>query len=270
MKKLLSVFSLAVGLTAFGQEPLDQAYTPTVTPNKKPIEYDYIRQADVFWQKRIWRVIDVNLKMNLPFKYPQEPLIKIIHELAKTGELTVYDNAVENGDQFKKVLPVDDVSKIGVRDDTLPSIDPITGEEFMKPVHKDFEYTDVTKYWLKEDWIFNENTSTMVCRILGLAPVTIEKGSDGTILGDKVMYWVYYPDLRPYFAQKEVYNSKNDAVRLSWDDLFEARMFESFIRRESNVLDRSIKEYASGIDGLLESDRIKQELFEKEHDLWTY
>ncbi len=89
MKKLLSILMISVGLAAMAQEPLDGAYVKTVTPEKKPIEYDYIREADVFWQKRIWRVIDVNQKMNLPFKYPQEPLIKIIHELAKSGELTV-------------------------------------------------------------------------------------------------------------------------------------------------------------------------------------
>ncbi len=270
MKKLLSIMMLSVGLTAVAQEPLDGAYVKTVTPEKKPIEYDYIREADVFWQKRIWRVIDVNQKMNLAFKYPQEPLIKIIHELAKSGELTVYDNSVEFGDQFKKVLSVDDVNKIGERWDTVAQIDPETLLEIMKPVHTTFQPEDVTKFWLKEDWIFNENTSAMVVRILGLAPVTLDKGTDGTVLGDKVMYWVYYPDLRNTLAQKEVYNPKNDAVRLSWDDLFEARMFESYIRKESNVLDRQIKEYASGVDGLLESDRIKQGMFEFEHDLWTY
>jgi hypothetical protein len=57
---------------------------------------------------------------------------------------------------------------------------------------------------------------------------------------------------------------------LSWEDLFETRMFESFIYKESNVYDRAIIEYATGVDQLLESDRIKQEMFEFEHDLWTY
>jgi gliding motility associated protien GldN len=84
------------------------------------------------------------------------------------------------------------------------------------------------------------------------------------------MYWVYYPDLRPILVKHEVYNPRNDAVRLTWEDLFEARMFQSFIMKESNVHDRRIQEYATGIDQLFESDRIKQEMFEFEHDLWTY
>ena len=48
-------------------------------------------------------------------------------------------------------------------------------------------------------------------------------------------------------------------------------MFESFIYKESNVHDRSIQEYATGVDGLLESDRVKYEvIFNFEHDLWNY
>jgi gliding motility associated protien GldN len=84
------------------------------------------------------------------------------------------------------------------------------------------------------------------------------------------MYWVYYPDLRPILAKYEVFNPKNDAVRMSWEDLFEMRMFESFIYKESNVFDRNIQEYATGMDALLESDRIKGDLFTYEHDLWNY
>jgi hypothetical protein len=57
---------------------------------------------------------------------------------------------------------------------------------------------------------------------------------------------------------------------LSWEDVFEGRLFTSFITKESNVHDRFIGSYATGIDNLLESDRIKQEMFEFEHDLWTY
>ena len=90
------------------------------------------------------------------------------------------------------------------------------------------------------------------------------------MVGYGAMYWIYYPDLRPILARYEVFNPKNDAVRLSWEDVFEARLFTSFITYESNVHDRFVAAYATGVDALLESDRIKQEMFEFEHDLWTY
>jgi hypothetical protein len=47
-------------------------------------------------------------------------------------------------------------------------------------------------------------------------------------------------------------------------------MFSSYIVKESNVYDRSIQSYARGVDALLESERIKEELFTVEHDLWHY
>jgi gliding motility associated protien GldN len=134
----------------------------------------------------------------------------------------------------------------------------------------EFDPIKVVKYKLKEDWFFDEETSTQMCRIIGIAPVMEDFDMSGNYRGDMTMYWVYYPDLRPILAKYEVFNPRNDAVRLSWEDLFEARFFESYIYKESNVYDRNIQEYATGLDGLLESDNIKQKMFENEHDLWNY
>jgi hypothetical protein len=36
------------------------------------------------------------------------------------------------------------------------------------------------------------------------------------------------------------------------------------------VYDRKISDYASQMDALLEAERIKNELFEFEHDLWEF
>jgi hypothetical protein len=52
--------------------------------------------------------------------------------------------------------------------------------------------------------------------------------------------------------------------------VFQKRYFASYIIKEDNVFDRSIGDYALGLDALLESERIKNEMFELEHDLWHY
>ena len=57
---------------------------------------------------------------------------------------------------------------------------------------------------------------------------------------------------------------------MSFNDFFEKRMFSSYIAKESNVYDRYILSYAKGMDALLESERIKNDLFIQEHDLWHY
>jgi len=279
-----SIFSAVLGMSficcaaqTFGQDVLDGVYEKKITKEKEYIPYDHIREADVFWSKRIFREIDINEKMNLVFKYPKQPLIAILHSAAMDGELTVYDpDATEEGLETKfgydfiKPMSVDDVKKIGARVDTTTQIDPISLEEKTVFINQKLEWRDIVRFRLKEDWFFDENTSTFQVRVLGIAPVREVKSSEGVFVGYSPMYWVYYPDLRPILAKFEVYNPKNDAVRLSWEDVFEARLFTSFITKESNVHDRFIGTYATGIDNLLESDRIKQEMFEFEHDLWTY
>ena len=42
-------------------------------------------------------------------------------------------------------------------------------------------------------------------------------------------------------AKHKVFNSKNDAALISWEDLFEMRFFASYIFKESNVQDLQLK-----------------------------
>jgi gliding motility associated protien GldN len=237
----------------------------------KPLEYEYQREADVFWSKGIWRVIDTRQKMNKPFAYPQRPLAQIIHEAAVHGAIKAYDPSVEYPDQFKKILDTVAIANIGVTRDTELQSDPVNNDlEDTVTSISPLQWDRITKYKIKEVWFFDQKTSSMQVRIMGIAPVMEYYDSKGTYLGDMTMYWVYYPDLRNILAKEEVFNPKNDWQRISWDDLFTMRMFASYIYKESNVYDRQINEYASGTDALLESDRIKGSILEMENDLWEY
>ena len=81
-------------------------------------------------------------------------------------------------------------------------------------------------------------------------------------------------DLRPIIVNIELFNTDNDAARISYDDFFQMRMFSSYIVKESNVYDMDINLFDEfkddGIAAQLESDRIKNDLFILEHDLWQY
>lgn len=271
MKKLIVFLSL-VSFTAssFAQDVIDGIYQKVVKFEKEIILYDDIREADVFWSKRIWRIIDVREKMNLIFSYPQAPFGEILHNAASNGVLTVYDNTVINSDQFKQVLPIEKVNSIGSSRDTTLQINPITLQEEQVFISSELTFDKIVKFRIKEDWFFDEETSTFQVRIIGIAPVMEAYDSQANYIGDETMYWIYYPDLRPILVKFEAYNPGNDAVRLSWEDIFEARLFSSYIYKESNVYDRQIQEYATGLDALFESDRIKQKMFEFEHDLWEF
>ena len=109
----------------------------------------------------------------------------------------------------------------------------------------------------------------MDVRIIGISPVVYYKGPAGDIQATKNLFWLYFPECRYVFQNFFVYNERNDAQRMSFDDLFWKRDFGSYIHKESNVFDRKVAPTWKGLDALLESERIKGEMFQLEHDLWN-
>ncbi len=248
--------------------PLDDIVEKRTVAEKRVLAYDHIREADIFWEKRVWRVIDTREKMNLPFAYPERPLFSILMDAAETGEITVY--SVED-DKFSQRLTPDEVKAMGASVDTITTFDPVTYEEKIEIVTNDINPEDVKRFRLKEIWFFDEETSTLQVRILGIAPLLdVKDENTGEFRYEQPMFWVYYPGARETLARERVFNFKNDSVDATWEDLFEARFFSSYIIKASNVHDRRLQEYLSGVDLLLESEKIRQEIFNFEHDLWSY
>lgn len=266
---LLSIgFVSIVSAQAVEEPPRDGAYDKVTVQEREILKYDHIREADVFWSKRVWRVIDTREKMNLKFRYPKQFLVNILRDHAIEGSITVYDQL---DDEFKTPVPPTEVASLGVgSSDTIRVMDPITFEEKVEITNPEFDPQKIKKFRLKEDWIFDEETSTMVVRIIGLAPIMEVIDENGNYRGDQVLFWCYYPELRPVLAQYQVFNTHNDATTVSWEDLFEMRFFSSYVIKESNVHDRRIQDYTAGVDALLESDRVKHDIFSFEHDLWSY
>ena len=64
--------------------------------------------------------------------------------------------------------------------------------------------------------------------------------------------------------------AKNESENKTYEDIFMKRMFASTITKEGNVQNRAIADYMVGLDAILEAERIKEEIFNLEHDLWEY
>ena len=248
--------------------PLDDIVEKRLVDDRMVLPYQRIREADVFWEKRIWRVIDIREKMNLPFAFPEKPFFTILMEAAINGEIAAYN--VNEYDKFEMKLQPDEIASMGSNIDTVITFDPETYEEQVQIVRNDLNPEDVKQFRIKEVWFFDENTSTMQVRILGIAPLIDVKDDNGNYRFTKPMFWIYYPDCRELFARHKVFNPGNDADLGTWEDLFERRFFSSYIYKESNVYNRRIQDYLQGVDILLEADKIKQEIFNYEHDLWSY
>ncbi len=252
----------------FGEAPLDDVVKKETMKERRVLDYQPVRESDILWERRIWRIIDVREKMNLPFAYPEEPFFRILSDAAVKGDLPVYS---VDDDKFTKRLSTDDVLSMMSKADTIVTFDPETYEEKIEVVRNDINWADVKRFRIKEVWFFDKETSTMQVRILGIAPLIDVRDNDGNFRYEKAMFWVYYPQARNLLARHRVFTlGGNTNATISWEDFLELRYFSSFIIKESNVYDRRIEDYARGVDALWESERIKNAIFNFEQDLWQY
>ncbi len=342
MKKLIfSMWILAIAVVATAQNDvrgpianpapgvLDGVYVKEHIPTKKVIPYEFVREADVTWSKRVWRIIDLREKFNHPLYYPlddlrpgEEPgemvwrknitrwsLWTIIRYHIMNGDLTLYSPfdpdwfEWDDGDLFKYPItpdkygsspsgtfitdsvfreeiknleymgaPKNDIP-VAIKSELYPDEDSIdiNGDVVYYPAEYDW-YTskDIIQYKIKEDWFFDNERSVLDVRILGICPVVYKRDQNGNVTGFKELFWLYFPECRYVFQNFFVQSRQNDSQRMSFDDLFWKRMFQSYIEKESNIYDRNIEDHKSGVDALLESEKIKEKIFKFEHDLWSF
>ncbi|MDC3397416.1 gliding motility protein GldN [Flavobacteriales bacterium] len=286
MKQFLSICTLTVMFlgaftqVALAQKPnvLDGAYVKETNLTKRVVPYPHLREADVMYKRRIWQEIDLRQKFNHTFYFPLDPiqdrknLFDVIREaLLVEGSLVAYSaGPLGEDDEFTFPLSADSIRTI---------LNPVTlvkqyddFGEVIGTVQQSNELSSdkITRYRIKEDWIWDRQRSERYVRILGIAPMMEDFDVDGNSVGFRPLFWLYYPECRYVFANSEVYNMFNDAQRRTFEDLFQKRYFSSYIVKEDNAFNRQIVSYARGLDALAESERIQQELFNIEHDIWNY
>ncbi len=266
-----------------------------------PIYYPHEKLFDYFdfnTNEQIYKTYDNNRQWSLwrILKYHAFDKLK----MGQTPDITVFDVRCndcpfEDGDQFKyPVVPKSAagyadsnyLADVGVffntmfpgRDEVvlddqgypIPKMDGtgdsvIIGKDIFKPITSE----QIVRYDLVEEWFFDKERSVLDVRILGIAPVVGEPDTSGAIVA-KRKFWIYFPECRQVFARYFVFNTRNDAMRMSYDDIFWKRQFASYVTKENNVYDREINDYKIAVDALLESERIKEEIFNFEHDVWHF
>ena len=260
---------------------LDGAYTPEHLVYRKPIPYVYEREADIMWQRRVWRVIDLREKINHPLYYPTDSLAKrpSFFQVLKNGimagkistifEFDIFTN--EFGKPFTQAEAIKAMTgELAMKDSVGEPIMDSMGQQVMVPDPIKPEY--IAQYYLKEDWFFEKQRSVMDVRIIAIAPVIEVNDATTGKFGYRALYWLYYPGIRNYISQYYCYNPYNDAEWRTFDEIFHKRLFSSYNRMESNVYNRTIASYLQGqsMEMLLESERIKDDIFKIEHDMWNF
>ena len=262
----------------------DAVIERNLVKDRTPLAYQHIREDDAVYRQRVWEEVDVHEKMNLPFEYKakedngDQRLIYILLNAIKSGQITAFDANVD--DRFTTPMTFKDIAgRLVAQPHTIqvPDLknDPDGSKGLMRDtlIQEEFNPDDIERFQIKEEWVFDKETSTLQVRILGIAPEKTVKNPDGSFLAVTPIFWVYYPDCRPLFAKYEAYNGKNFGARMSWEELFESRMFSARVIKSTiyNPSDNYIANYIKDpILRLLEGDKVKEKIFNYEQDLWSY
>lgn len=287
MKKIALIAFLAISLLSanlFAQVldepesgPRDSFYEKISFNQRKPFDFPYVREADVVWEWRVWRVIDFREKINQVFYYPVQP------EQGRVNLFYALDKALTEGkikgytdDEFKEEIVDWPARKVSYAQKITTPIEKedIDGTTYNvdSVIITPLRVEDIKTLRIKENWFIDKQRSVQDVRIAGFTPVYYQDKNDGSAPLIYTLVWIRYddPEVRLLLANTDVFNFKNDAQKRTYDDIFLKRMFSSYIIRESNVYSRLINTYTAGDESLAESEKVKNTIYDLEEDMWEY
>jgi gliding motility associated protien GldN len=240
--------------------------------NDDPIPYGYVNDRDVLWSKVVWEFIDLNQKINLPYYFPIDTtnISADRRSLFDTLLKGIRQNKIKNtysDSFFSSKLTQKEINQrlVNVREENGYT------DTFR------IKTQDVKGYMIKGMWYFDKRQGELKYRMLALAPM----GEDVQTIGvqeidDEALYelfWVFYPSVRDVLHKAKVFNPKNVSQPISFDHLLNARRFSSVIVKEENIYgNRAIADYVRGnsLFQLLEANKIKEDIRNREMDMWNY
>jgi len=255
--------------------------------NDVPLEYGYVDDRDILWSKTVWEVIDLDQRVNFPLYYPldtidigadRRSLYDVLIKNIKNGKLTdvyvdSYFTEKRNFNDLAATLKKVDTTDLGYEQYNA-------GEQISPEYINQRELTaaDIEEYRIKGMWYFDKRQGELKYRLLGIAPVAPDVNfidNEAMTLEDaKVeLFWVWFPGARQILHEAKVFNQRNSAMPISFDMLLNSRRFNATIYKEDNVHgDREIDEYIAdnALFQLLEAQRIKEEIRDREQDMWAY
>ena len=221
-----------------------------------------IDERDVMWHRRLWREIDVTEKINQYLYFGNEKekrncsFYDMLYNDLRKGYIKAYD---PKDDQFTKELTVNELINL-VGDSVY--------DENEKLIYKKLDSRSVVKFWLKEDWFFDGKYSKIDVRIIGICPVKITLDKNGNVLGYKQLFWLYFPNVRGVLTSMEAFKKEIDKSRISFDDVFINRMFDSYIIQKEGEQTQHVRSHKTELDIKLENEKTKQYSYKSEVGLW--
>ena len=255
--------------------------------NNDPIEYGFVDDRDILWSKTVWETINLDERINFPYYYPnnnngylssaRQSLYRVLIDNIESGDIT----EIYSDDYFSEKITFSDLQESLVsrslsdegREKSNQG-DVITDDDYDE--YK-IESDKVVQYRIKGTWYVNKRLGELKYRLLGIAPVapdvsTLSQGPEAMADALVPLFWIWFPDARGALNKSKVFNRRNSAQPISFDNMLNSRRFNSTIYKEENVYeDREVKDYIyeDALRQLLESNRIKAVIRDFEQDLWN-
>ncbi len=286
MKKIFGVFILIVslGIISYAQEGLRVVtlpYQEITIKGRNPLPYQYVREADIMWAKIVWRRVELSQKMNQILYFPTEPaagyrsLIDVLLDGIHNRGLNAYvANPRDAGQEFEIPMTEEEIhKKMGAKTE-VKAVPNMEGGYDSVTVNIPYDPTSIKSYIVKEIWFFDKQRSVMDFRIIGLCPIRTyyDEKTDPEHANPKYskVFWVLYSEARPLLARSPVYLPSNDLKALSYDDVFQKRLFSGYIFMVSDPKRREIADYEQGLNVLLRAQQEENQITDFEQSLWEY
>jgi len=279
---------MAVALSCAGvqaQENPNMIHSEVLGTQQQPIPYVYVRPSDVVWATVLWKTIDLNEDFNQYIYFPldqedrsgKKSLAYVIWEAMERSEIPIYED-----DELK--VPIDNELFVAryTKADTIQleiGYDEDDNELYQTViVPKYFDGAEVYQYYLREIWFIDKQNTGLDSRRLALAPtkdiyVTLKSTREEIYMGHAPLFWIPMqdPSVRRVMAQHKAYlDEQNYVSQPSWDFVFVHQYYNAYVTRESNRYNRTISDYATGHDAILEASRIVEKVFSIGEDMWEY
>jgi gliding motility associated protien GldN len=298
MKKLnfiiLSIFCLNIynqlisqtNVLEYNPKPLPEdghSYVTHSNFKNRVLDYPFVREDDILWTKTYVSQIDLREKVNQPLFFPVVPvsigggkfrsnLSQILLDAVKSGQITAYDDTPE--EYFSEIVTPQELEALLFSVDSTEEENLDTGELELIIDTLTVQNTDIKAYYVIEDKFFDKKRSVLDSRIIGIAPIAELINKETFELEPTILFWVWYPEIRQILANSIMHNDEvkfTGPNHMTFSEFFDKRLFSSTIRKESNMYDRAIYDYKkSGMQQLLEAERIKNDIRNLENDMWEY
>ena len=283
--RLIIAFILLLASGSIQAQSADEFYSQTIHTSQTPLPYPFLRESDILWSTMLWKTIDLNELFNQFFYFPIEnPDPSGKKSLAYTLWDAMADGIIPIYEDDALTIPID--NEVFVRRYTKPDTllleigyDDDDNEEYQTIIRPhEFDGAEIFQYAIREVWFIGKQDTRQDSRRLALAPLKqsfhkFANTEEEIYLGLLPLFWVpmQNPYVRQLLAQHFAYTDPNNLVgQPSWDAVFVSQHYNAYITRESNRYLRSITQYLTGEDALLESERIEEKVFDIESDMWEY